>query len=342
MDVINNSKFISSVDICCGLAWGDEGKGKIVSYLSKTGNYDFVCRWGGGNNAGHTIYKNGKKYKTHLIPSGVFYGVKSVIGPNCVVNIDAFYEELKYLKLHGFDTSLVRVSPLAHIITGKHIEEDKNKYNKQLGTTAKGIAPCYRDKYGRTGRRVCDVLSMFEGHIWDGKLWGKILCEGAQGFWLDVDYGNYPYNTSSQTLPYSACSLGFPPQYIKKIFGAAKVYDTRSGTDPEFPEELLLHKELMEIGMKGNECGTTTGRRRKVQFLDLEKLIKAIQISGTTILILSKMDVLEDVNIFKIIDKTEIVNFDNALNFKTYIRTRIENECQFIQDIIFSYSMEEI
>ena len=88
MDTNNEEDNIDSVDICCGLAWGDEGKGKIVSYLSKTGNYDFVCRWGGGNNAGHTIYKNGKKYKTHLIPSGVFYGVKSVIGPNCVVNIE--------------------------------------------------------------------------------------------------------------------------------------------------------------------------------------------------------------------------------------------------------------
>lgn len=338
----NQDRSIKSVDICCGLAWGDEGKGKIVSQLSKTGDYDFVCRWAGGNNAGHTIYKDGKKYKTHLIPSGVFYGVKSVIGPNCVVNIDAFYDELKYLKKEGFDTSLVKISPLAHIITGKHIDEDKKKYTKQLGTTAKGIAPCYRDKYGRTGARVCEMLPMFKGHVWDGELWGRVLCEGAQGFWLDVDYGNYPYNTSSQTLPYSACSLGFPPQFINKIFGAAKVYDTRSGTDPEFPEELLLDEELIEIGMKGTECGTTTGRRRKVQFLDLEKLIKAIKISGTTVLILSKMDILEDVNIFKIIDKTHIVKFDNATNFKTYIRTKITNDCPLVDDIIFSYSKEEI
>ena len=86
---------INYVDICCGLNWGDEAKGKIVSYLAKTGIYDFVCRWSGGNNAGHTIYKDGIKYKTHLIPSGIFYGIPSIIGPDCVVNQDAFFEEIK-------------------------------------------------------------------------------------------------------------------------------------------------------------------------------------------------------------------------------------------------------
>jgi len=89
---------IKYVDICCGLSWGDEGKGKIVSHLSNNNEYDFVCRWGGGNNAGHTIYKDNIKYKTHLIPSGIFYGIKSIIGPNCVVNVNSFYEEIDYLK----------------------------------------------------------------------------------------------------------------------------------------------------------------------------------------------------------------------------------------------------
>ena len=93
------------VDICVGLSWGDEGKGKIVSQLSKEKSYNFVCRWSGGNNAGHTIYVNGNKFSTHLIPSGVFYGVPSIIGPGCVLNIKAFYEELDYLKENGFEPS---------------------------------------------------------------------------------------------------------------------------------------------------------------------------------------------------------------------------------------------
>ena len=153
---------IEYVDICCGLAWGDEGKGKIVSYLSKDKKYDYVCRWAGGNNAGHTIYINNKKYKTHLIPSGVFYGVKSIIGPDCVLNIESFFKEIKYLDDNGFDTSLIKISPKTHIITEKHLNEDKtSNYYKKLGTTSSGIAPAYRDKFARVGKRVCDYKEIF-------------------------------------------------------------------------------------------------------------------------------------------------------------------------------------
>ena len=130
---------------------GDEAKGKIVSYLSKNGGYEFVCRWAGGNNAGHTIYINGTKFKTHLIPSGIFYGIKSIIGPDCVVNIDAFFEELIYLEENGFNTDLIKISPKAHIVKEEHIKEDKSKYSGKLGTTFRGIAPCYGDKYARMG-----------------------------------------------------------------------------------------------------------------------------------------------------------------------------------------------
>ena len=145
---------VNEVDICCGLAWGDEAKGKIVSQLSKNGDYDFVCRWSGGNNAGHTVFVDGKKYKTHLIPSGIFFGIKSIIGPGCVININAFHKEIEYLKANGFDTSLIKISPKAHVILQEHINEDINKYKDLLGTTSNGIAPCYRDKYGRTGKMV--------------------------------------------------------------------------------------------------------------------------------------------------------------------------------------------
>ena len=181
---------IEYVDICVGLSWGDEGKGKIVSQLSK--QYDFVCRWSGGNNAGHTIYVNGIKYATHLIPSGVFHGVPSIIGPGCVVHKESFFKEIEYLQKNGFDTSLVKISPKTHIITDEHIEEDIQKYNKTIGTTAKGIGICYSDKYARKGIRIMDRKDDFKGYIWNEQLYGKILCEGAQGFWLDIDYGNYP------------------------------------------------------------------------------------------------------------------------------------------------------
>lgn len=328
---------IKKVDICCGLAWGDEAKGKIVSQLSKENCYDFVCRWSGGNNAGHTVYVNDNKYKTHLIPCGIFYNVKSIIGPDCVINVKSFFEELDYLKKNNFDISLIKISPRAHIITDKHIEDDINKLNKEQGTTKRGIAPCYSDKYKRVGLQVKDILELKE-YLWDEKLYGNILCEGAQGFWLDINEGNYPYTTSSNTLPYGACSLGFSPKLINNIYGAAKIYDTRSGIDPEFPDNLLEDKELNMIGEIGEEYGVTTNRRRKVNWLNLNKLIYAINTSGVNIIIISKIDILEKVNLYKLYNNNNIVNFENLENMKTYIKKKIELDCRSVTSIFFSDS----
>ena len=207
---------INYVDIVCGLSWGDEAKGKITSQLSLSGQYDYVCRWAGGNNAGHTVYIKGEKFKTHLVPSGVFYGIKSVIGPGCVVNLKSFLSEVQYLNSFGFDTSLIKISPKAHLVTEEHVRDDRKETYIKLGTTARGIGPSYASKASRKGVRVSSVEELKE-YIWDEVLYGNVLCEGAQGFWLDLDYGNYPYVTSSTTLPYAACSLGFPPQKIRKI-----------------------------------------------------------------------------------------------------------------------------
>lgn len=331
---------INSVDIVSGLAWGDEAKGKIVAQLAKSGKYNYVCRWAGGNNAGHTIYINNQKYKTHLIPSGIFYNIKSIIGPDCVVNKKSFFEELNYLLEHGFNIDLVKISPKAHIITDEHIEEDKKKYLNTQGTTAKGIAPCYRDKYARTGIRVCDDPD-FKNYIWDEKLEGNILCEGAQGFWLDINYGNYPYITSSVTLPYGACSLGFSPKLINNIFGACKIYDTRSGIDPDFPEDLLSNMELLSIGDEGKEYGVTTGRRRKVNWLNLNKLSYAINVSGTTHLIISKIDILLKLNIYKLINN-DIITFDTFDNMKDYIENYLHSNCTNLTNIIYSDNVEYI
>ena len=329
---------IKNVDICCGLAWGDEAKGKIVSQLSKNKHYDFVCRWAGGNNAGHTIYVEGKKYKTHLIPSGIFFGIKSIIGPDCVVNINSFFEEIEYLKENGFDTNLIQISPRAHIITASHIKEDKkrNEGEKTLGTTARGIGPCYRDKYARTGKRVEDFKDNFKGYIWDGVLYGNILCEGAQGLWLDINYGNYPYVTSSNPLPYGACSLGFPPQLIRNIYGAAKIYDTRVGKDPDFPEGLLLDEELLRIGKEGEEFGVSTGRQRTVNWLNLDKLIKSVNLSGCTNLIISKVDILEKLSLFKFYYKENLIICKTLIEMESKVENILESSCGFLREIKFS------
>jgi adenylosuccinate synthase len=328
---------VNYVDIIFGLAWGDEGKGKISNAISK--NYDIVCRWNGGPNAGHTVYLGGKKHKTHLIPCGIFQNKLSVIGPNCVINIDKFYDEIDYLKKEGFDTSLIKVSPKAHVITEKHIQYDLKFLKPKLGTTGQGIAPCYADKALRVGKLAKDYLD--KEYLWDGELYGNILCEGAQSFWLDLNYGDYPYVTSSETLPYSACSLGFSPKLIRDIIGVVKIYDTKSGVDPLFPETLWEDSELNSLIELGKEYGTTTNRKRLANWLNFHKLQKAIKISGTTKLIINKCDILDQLNIFKLrFDNTRygpnFIKFDNFDNMKEYIKDQLRDYCE----VIFSGNKE--
>jgi adenylosuccinate synthase len=323
---------IKAVDIIFGLAWGDEGKGKISNAISK--NYDIVCRWNGGPNAGHTVYLNDKKYKTHLIPCGVFQNKLSVIGPNCVINIDKFFDEIEYLKREGFDTSLIKVSPKAHIITEKHIEYDLKFLKPKLGTTGQGIAPAYADKALRTGKLAGNYLD--KQYLWDGELYGEILCEGAQSFWLDLNYGDYPYVTSSETLPYSACSLGFSPKKIRDIIGVAKIYDTKSGVDPLFPESLWEDAELNMIIDIGQEFGSTTGRKRIVNWLNLNKLIDAIKISGVTKLIINKCDILEKVHAYKLYQNNNLYKFDTIQAIKSFIKSHINHSSDEYIEVLFS------
>ena len=305
---------IEAVDVIYGLAWGDEGKGKIANAMAK--NYDYVCRWNGGPNAGHTVYVGGKKYKTHIIPSGIFAGKVCVIGPGCVINIQKMLEELRTLTMAGFDVNLVKIHPNAHIITEDHIAYDK-KHLGHLGTTAQGIAPCYSDKMLRRGTRAVEVLE--PNWIWDGELSGKVLCEGAQSVWLDIDHGDYPYVTSSTTMPYGACSLGFSPRKISRLIGVAKAYDTKSGVDPLFPESLWNDPVLNKIIELGGEYGSTTGRKRLVNWLNIDKLRKSIILSGCTELIINKCDVLEQVGEFKAIHGNELLNFTSFKHMKDYI-----------------------
>jgi len=334
---------LNYVDIIFGLQWGDEGKGKISNAISK--DYDMVCRWNGGPNAGHTIYINEKKYKTHIIPCGVFQNKLSVIGPNCVLNVDKFYDEIAYLKKEGFNTSLVKVSPKAHIITDRHLIYDKMHLKEIFGTTGQGIAPAYSDKMLRVGKLAKDYID--KQYIWDGNLYGKILCEGAQSFWLDINYGNYPYVTSSETLPYSACSLGFTPKKIRDIIGVAKIYDTKSGVDPLFPNSLWDDEDLEKIINLGSEYGSTTGRKRLANWLRLDHLIQAIKISGANKLIINKCDILEKVGKFKImLDNTKFdkgnLNFDSLNLMKDFIKSYIYQQTQDLSEIIFSGDKSKI
>jgi adenylosuccinate synthase len=329
---------IKAVDVIFGLAWGDEGKGKISNAISK--NYDIVCRWNGGPNAGHTVYINDKKYKTHIIPCGVFKNKLSIIGPNCVINIDKFFDEIEYLKKEGFDTSLIKVSSKAHIITEKHIQYDIKFLKPKLGTTGQGIAPAYADKALRIGKLAGNYLD--KQYLWDGELYGKILCEGAQSFWLDLNYGDYPYVTSSETLPYSACSLGFSPKKVRDIIGVAKIYDTKSGIDPLFPESLWQDQELNMIIELGKEFGSTTGRKRIVNWLNLNKLIDAIKISGVTKLIINKCDILEQINTYKLYQNNNLYKFNTLEAMQSFIKTYLNHSFNDYIEIIFSGNKESI
>jgi adenylosuccinate synthase len=346
---------VISADIVYGLSYGDESKGKVSSYLSSKlsrsakifnsddKHYDFVVRWGGGANAGHTVYVGSKKYKTHLIPSGVFHGIKSLIGPGCVLNPASLKEELSYLNQNGFDTSLVRISPNAQIVTEEHIQIDKDNLAKKLGTTSKGIAPAYAAKYARTGVQFKDLASQdpfWKSFLFDGRLYGHILCEGAQGFYLDINWGNYPYVTSSETLPYAACSVGFSPKKIKDIYAVAKIYETRSGEDPIFPESLFDNPELARIGEVGQEYGVTTGRRRKVNYLNLDRLIFALNTAGGNHLIISKCDILEETDIFKLFYRNDLISFDSLDLMKNFVTTRLSVECPELEKIYYSSSTE--
>tara|TARA_E500000331_G_scaffold186428_1_gene179415 strand:+ start:521 stop:1573 length:1053 start_codon:yes stop_codon:yes gene_type:complete len=331
---------INNVDICCGLAWGDEAKGKIVSQLIQYNKYDWICRWSGGNNAGHTIYVNGIKYATHIIPAGVFYGIPCYIGPDCYINFNAFTEEIEYLKTNGFDVSKIYISGKAHVITDEHIDDDNKNYKKQQGSTGSGIAPCAKDKFARKGVQVKDCKN-FPYNIWNetvSPLYGDILCEGAQGFWLDINYGEYPFVTSANTLPYSACSLGFPHQVIRNIYGAAKVYDTRVGVDPSFEHDFSETYESVytSIAKIGEEYGTTTKRLRKVQWLNIDKLINAINISGTNHVIISKIDILEKMNSFVYIFNDNYCHFETKEDFIKNINDIILNKCDYVEKIIYS------
>jgi len=328
-----------------GLQFGDEGKGKIIDYLSS--RFDIVARYQGGANAGHTVVVSGKTYKFHLIPSGILNKKICVLGNGMVIDP---VELLKEMDMVGEYSPLKRIliSERAHVVLPFHKEmdriEEEIKSSGKVGTTGKGIGPAYQDKYARIGIRFADLLDKnilekkiemnlkfkekFLNEKYDAKkitdeYWrigkklkrnivdtsiflrksienGKsVLFEGAQGTHLDVDFGMYPYVTSSNTTVGGVITgLGIPPKYVGKVMGVMKAYTTKVGEGP-FPTEIKdnIAKYILE---KGNEYGTTTGRPRRIGWLDLNLVKYSVNLSGVNYIAISKIDILSGLDTVKV------------------------------------------
>lgn len=343
-----------SAFIVLGAQWGDEGKGKMTDYLAEEANV--VVRFQGGNNAGHTVVVGDKEYKLHLIPSGILYDDKlNVIGNGVVVDPKALFEEIEYLEGVGVKVTPEKliVSDRAQLIMPYHktldILKEKARGKNDIGTTGKGIGPCYTDKFERCGIRVCDLMheDVFTEKLQENinmkneyitkvlggealnfdeilkeylefakklrpfvqdtsvrvyneiKADNTILFEGAQGMLLDIDYGTYPYVTSSNTTAGGVASgVGIGPNMITNAVGITKAYTTRVGKGP-FPTE-LVDETGDWIREKGHEYGVTTGRSRRCGWLDLVIVKTAARVSGLTSLAVTKIDTLAGLEKIKV------------------------------------------
>jgi adenylosuccinate synthase len=334
-----------------GSQWGDEGKGKIVDWLSSKA--DVVVRFQGGHNAGHTLVIDGKVYKLSLLPSGIVRDGKiSVIGNGVVIDPAALLSEIEKVQAQGVKVTPenLRIAENATLILPLHGQSDKSAEEgrkDKIGTTGRGIGPAYEDKIARRGIRICDLAdkeiletrltSLVEYHntyrkgagfepinfkelldyvneiaakilpfakpVWKelynfSKQGKKILFEGAQGVMLDVDHGTYPYVTSSNTVGGNAFTGSGLGVRAVKILGIAKAYTTRVGSGP-FPTE--QQNDVGELlGQRGHEFGTVTGRKRRCGWFDAVMVRQACQISGITGIVLTKLDVLDDLEKIKI------------------------------------------
>ena len=338
--------------VVVGTQWGDEGKGKITDFLA--GEADVVVRFQGGNNAGHTIVFDGKKFALHLIPSGIFRkDAINIMANGMVINPKAMIKELEMLKQGGVNEYNLAVSDRAHVILPYHILldglfEELKADGKKVGTTKKGIGPTYTDKASRIGIRVCDfideevfyeklnnninyynkLLNLFGKEELDSeaifneykeyakviseyvtdtgvllnKLFDedkKVVFEGAQGAMLCLDHGTYPFVTSSSPTAASVpLNTGVSPQYISEVVGITKAYSTRVGGGyfaTEFDNEIA--HQIREVG---HEYGTTTGRPRRVGWLDTVVLRHTKRVSGLTTLSVMLLDVLSNIETLKI------------------------------------------
>ncbi|MCF6276626.1 MAG: adenylosuccinate synthase [Candidatus Magasanikbacteria bacterium] len=353
----------NKISVIVGTQWGDEGKGKITDLLAR--DVDFVVRFQGGNNAGHTLKVDGQIHKLHLIPSGILHShTTCVLGTGMVIDPKTLCEEIEALEKKGFINNNLLISEKAHVIMPYHIAMDEALTGHQgklaAGSTKKGIAPVCADKMYRHGIRIIDLiepeifkeklakaykfnadilekvfdieLDISEEEVFElytnyaekikkfvddtdltlyniQKEGKKILFEGAQGFSLDVDHGIYPHTTSTNTVA-GNIHIGGGRHWneSKKVIGVVKAYVSRVGISP-FPTELTCEvgDKLREIGQ---EFGTTTGRSRRIGWLDLVQLRKAIRINGITEIALTKLDILGG---FDTISVCTVYDIDNKL-----------------------------
>jgi adenylosuccinate synthase len=330
-------------DVIVDLQFGDTGKGKVAHALAASNDYDMVLRYNGGANAGHTVYHNGQKVVTHQVPVGVLYGKKSVIGTGCVVNIKKLEDEIRDINNAGFDTAgLIFIDKRAHVVTDAHLDEDGA--DTAIGTTRQGIGPAYRDKYGRKGIRMEDlgiqpselfeVIDVYKLLHEDYHKY-RVLCEGAQGFHLDIDWGDYPYVTSSHCTIGSALLNGIPPKKIRQVIGTMKAYETYVGNKTYYTDE--NNPIFQEIQQVGNEFGATTGRPRKVNWMNLDRVIMAANMNGITRVIISKIDVLREVNHYGVIyDGERVMQFDDEYRFKNFVEGVLQDSCNYNFRIVWS------
>ena len=330
------------VDVVLGLFYGDEGKGKLIDYLS--GNAAYSVRFSGGNNAGHSIEVDGKKFAFHLIPSGILNkNCKAVLGNGVVIDPKVLIEEIDNLKENGYDCKNLYISDKAHVIFPYHIAfdamQEELRKERKIGTTKRGIGPAYEDKFQRCGIRMEDLISdkfpnllkenleiknkiletfgfdtlNYKEMLKDYQKYAKILkpyvcdtvkllhqavdkkeqivCEGAQATLLDIDFGSYPFVTSSNpTIGGVSTGTGIGSKYIGDVYGVIKAYSSRVGEGPYVTE---LKDEIGDkIRELGHEYGTTTKRPRRCGWLDCLALKYAVNINGITALAMNHLDTI--------------------------------------------------
>lgn len=335
---------MTTLDVIVDLQYGDSGKGKVAHYLARGKKYTHVLRYNGGCNAGHTIFHKGRKFVTHHIPAGVFFGIRSVIGSGCVVDPVQFFKEIKELEAGGVKTKgKILIAKNAHVITEAHKTEDKKK-GGGIGTTGRGNGPAYRDKYGRTGVRA-ESIAVLKPYLIDlyeefdrNKKKVVVLGEGAQGFGLDIDWGDYPYVTSSHCTVAGALLNGFPATAVRDVWGVAKIYETYVGSKKFQPKG----KVFDEIADAGEEFGSTTGRRRQVNWLNIQTLERAIRMNGVTHVVLNKIDILNKVGVWKAIDGRKTLSFTGPDSMKKFVTKRLGEFGVAKNHIYFSESRERI
>src|SRR6266536_3104698 len=290
--------------ILIGMQWGDEGKGKIIDVL--TARADIVVRSQGGNNAGHTVIYRGVKYVLHLIPSGILRrGKTCVIGNGVVVDPVALVGEIDGLRKLGIriDKNLL-LSDCTHLVLPYHrlLDEQRELRRGRIGTTKRGIGPAYGDKAARTGLRVSDLMQplvfseKLRPYVTNTMIYlhramdrgKKILFEGAQGTFLDIDHGTYPYVTSSNTTAGGACTgTGVPPRRMDRVVGVMKAYSTRVGEGALPTEDVQLTQMLHNLG---REFGATTGRKRRCGWFDAVATRYACMINGIDEIAITNLD----------------------------------------------------